>query len=117
MTEHLGYDKHDPAGRDGGNSRNGTRTKTVISDAMGDVTIDDDAPHQRRSNDATRTQHRPSTSTPGRHDRSLRRDEAGEPPGAGPESRLGQAEPLSSVRVVTDTRRPSISISMSWTVE
>src|SRR3954468_17368083 len=31
MTDHLGYDKHDPAGRDGGNSRNGTRAKTVIS--------------------------------------------------------------------------------------
>src|SRR3712207_8432546 len=27
MTEHLGYDKHDPMGRNGGNSRNGTRTK------------------------------------------------------------------------------------------
>jgi transposase-like protein len=40
MTKHLGYDKHDPAGRDGGNSRNGTRTKTVISDAVGHVTID-----------------------------------------------------------------------------
>jgi len=25
MTEHLGYDRHDPAGRDSGNSRNGTR--------------------------------------------------------------------------------------------
>jgi putative transposase len=23
MTDHLGYDKHHPAGRDGGNSRNG----------------------------------------------------------------------------------------------
>jgi transposase-like protein len=40
MTEHLGYDKHDPAGRDGGNSRNGIRSKTVISDAAGAVTID-----------------------------------------------------------------------------
>jgi putative transposase len=40
MTEHLGYDKHDPAGRDGGNSRNGVRAKTVISDAAGPVTID-----------------------------------------------------------------------------
>jgi putative transposase len=40
MTEHLGYDKHDPAGRDGGNSRNGTRSKTVISDATGPVTIE-----------------------------------------------------------------------------
>ena len=27
MTEHLGYDKHDPAGRGGGNSRNGTRRR------------------------------------------------------------------------------------------
>jgi putative transposase len=24
MDDHLGYSKHDPAGRDGGNSRNGT---------------------------------------------------------------------------------------------
>src|SRR3954464_15095339 len=40
MTEHLGYDKHDPAGRDGGNSRNGIRTKTVISEAAGEVTIE-----------------------------------------------------------------------------
>jgi transposase-like protein len=40
MTEHLGYDKHDPAGRDGQNSRNGVRSKTVISEAAGEVTID-----------------------------------------------------------------------------
>ena len=40
LTDHLGYDKNDPAGRDGGNSRNGTRTKTVISDAAGEVTIE-----------------------------------------------------------------------------
>jgi putative transposase len=39
MTDHLGYDKHDPAGRDGGNSRNGTRTKTVITD-VGPVELD-----------------------------------------------------------------------------
>jgi putative transposase len=32
MTEHLGYDKHDPQGRNGANSRNGTRSKTVITD-------------------------------------------------------------------------------------
>ena len=30
MSEHLGYDKHDPAGRGSGNSRNGTRAKTVF---------------------------------------------------------------------------------------
>jgi putative transposase len=40
MTDHLGYDKHDAAGRDGGNSRNGTRSKTVISEAVGAVEID-----------------------------------------------------------------------------
>jgi putative transposase len=39
MSEHLGYDKHAVAGRDGGNSRNGTRTKTVITE-IGPVSID-----------------------------------------------------------------------------
>ncbi len=39
LDEHLGYAKHDPAGRDGGNSRNGTRTKTVITE-VGPVAID-----------------------------------------------------------------------------
>jgi putative transposase len=32
ITDHLGYDKHDPAGKDGGNSRNGARAKTVLTD-------------------------------------------------------------------------------------
>jgi putative transposase len=32
MDAHLGYAKHDPAGRDGGNSRNGHRAKTVLTD-------------------------------------------------------------------------------------
>ena len=40
MTDHLGYDKHDPAGRNGENSRNGSRTKTVISEAAGAVEVD-----------------------------------------------------------------------------
>ncbi|MCE7003583.1 IS256 family transposase [Kibdelosporangium philippinense] len=31
--DHLGYGKHDPAGRNGGNSRNGTRAKTVLTEA------------------------------------------------------------------------------------
>ena len=29
LTAHLGYDKGEPAGRQGGNSRNGTIAKTV----------------------------------------------------------------------------------------
>ncbi|MDP9695878.1 UNVERIFIED_ORG: transposase-like protein [Arthrobacter globiformis] len=31
MDEHLGYGKHEVAGRGSGNSRNGTRTKTVLT--------------------------------------------------------------------------------------
>jgi putative transposase len=38
VTGHLGYDKHDPAGKDGGNSRNGKRSKTVLTD-VGPVEI------------------------------------------------------------------------------
>ncbi len=38
MDDHLGYGKHDPIGRDGGNSRNGTRLKTVLTD-IGSVEI------------------------------------------------------------------------------
>ena len=40
MTDHLGYEKHAVEGRNGANSRNGTRTKTVISDAVGPVEIE-----------------------------------------------------------------------------
>ena len=40
MSEHLGYDKHAPEGRSRGNSRNGIRTKTVLTDACGEVDID-----------------------------------------------------------------------------
>jgi putative transposase len=32
MTGHLGYEKHDPAGRGSGNSRNGVTPKTVLTD-------------------------------------------------------------------------------------
>ena len=39
MSEHLGYDKHDPMGRNRANSRNGTRTKTVLTQ-LGPVQIE-----------------------------------------------------------------------------
>ena len=39
MAEHLGYDKHDPVGRNFGNSRNGVRSKTVLTE-IGPVEID-----------------------------------------------------------------------------
>ena len=33
MDDHLGYSRHDPEGRNSGNSRNGHRSKTVITEA------------------------------------------------------------------------------------
>jgi hypothetical protein len=39
MAEHLGYDKHDPVGRNHGNSRNGARAKTVLTE-IGPVQIE-----------------------------------------------------------------------------
>ena len=39
MTDHLGYDKHDRAGRNHRNSRNGIRSKTVLTE-IGPVEID-----------------------------------------------------------------------------
>jgi putative transposase len=32
LTEHLGYEKGDPAGRGSGNNRNGVSSKTVLTD-------------------------------------------------------------------------------------
>jgi hypothetical protein len=39
MSEHLGYDHHDTAGRNSGNSRNGSRTKPVLTE-IGRVEIE-----------------------------------------------------------------------------
>jgi transposase-like protein len=39
LTDHLGYEAHDPAGRNGGNSRNGVRSKTVLTE-IGPVEIE-----------------------------------------------------------------------------
>jgi putative transposase len=33
LDDHLGYERHDPAGRNSGNSRNGHRAKTVLTEA------------------------------------------------------------------------------------
>src|SRR6201986_5474239 len=33
MDDHLGYEKHDPAGHNSGNSRNGHRSKTLLTEA------------------------------------------------------------------------------------
>nr|WP_179503820.1 IS256 family transposase [Nocardioides daedukensis] len=39
MSHHLGYDRHDPVGRNRGNSRNGSTPKTVTTE-IGKVTVD-----------------------------------------------------------------------------
>jgi putative transposase len=46
LTDHLGYDRHDPAGQNSGNSRNGHRMKTVLTD-VGPVEVD--VPRDRES--------------------------------------------------------------------
>src|SRR5689334_18915056 len=40
MTEHLGYEKHDPVGAGTGNIRNGARAKTVLTESAGPVEIE-----------------------------------------------------------------------------
>jgi transposase-like protein len=49
MTEHLGYEKHDPPPADvaAGNIRNGTRSKTVLTEHTGPVELD--VPRDRAS--------------------------------------------------------------------
>jgi putative transposase len=44
LTVHLGYEKHDPAGRGSGNSRNGTSGKTLLTEVGG---IELDVPRDR----------------------------------------------------------------------
>src|SRR5262249_39758852 len=46
MDDHLGYSKHDPAGRNGGNSRNGHRAKTLLTEAG---PVDISVPRDRES--------------------------------------------------------------------
>lgn len=40
LNEHLGYDKHDPVGCGRSKSRNGPRSKTVITDTVGAIWIE-----------------------------------------------------------------------------
>jgi len=58
IADHLDCDKHDPAGKNSGNSRNGKRTKTVLTD-VGPVEItvprDRDGASNRRSSRSGRS--------------------------------------------------------------
>jgi putative transposase len=46
LTQHLGYEKHDPVGYNSGNSRNGTSAKTVQGE-FGEITVE--TPRDRNS--------------------------------------------------------------------
>ena len=46
LTEHLGYERGDPAGRGSGNSRNGTTPKTVLTEVGA---VDLDVPRDRNA--------------------------------------------------------------------
>jgi putative transposase len=46
LTQHLGYEKHDPAGHKSGNSRNGTSAKTIKGD-FGEIVLE--TPRDRNS--------------------------------------------------------------------
>src|SRR6266568_4412671 len=65
LDDHLGYGQHDPEGRDGGNSRNGYRAKTVITET-GPVELS--VPRDRDSNFepkiVAKRQRRPGYCTP-----------------------------------------------------
>ena len=47
LDDHLGYAKHDPAGRNGANSRNGRRGKTVLTEVGRDPDQGPDGHHRR----------------------------------------------------------------------
>ncbi len=68
MTHHLGYEKHDPAGHNSGNSRNGTSPKT-IKGKRGQVQIE--VPRDRRSQFEPQLIHKGQTRLDGFDERVL----------------------------------------------
>lgn len=92
MADHLGYDRHDPAGQNTGNSRNGSRTKTVLTDNCGPVEIE--VPRDRNGS------FDPGKAPTGRPHR--RRTPAGEP-WYSPGSQLGCSGCAGSSRLPTRT--------------
>ena len=66
MTAHLGYEKHDPAGRGSGNSRNGSSGKTLLTEIGG---IDLDVPRDRGGSFAPQIVRKGQTRLDGFNDR------------------------------------------------
>jgi hypothetical protein len=68
MTEHLGYEKHDPAGRGSGNSRNGVTGKTLLTDIGA---VDLEVPRDRNGSFAPRIVRKGQTRLDGFNDRII----------------------------------------------
>lgn len=68
MSQHLGYDKHDPAGRGSGNSRNGSSGKRLLTDIGG---IDLDVPRDRNGSFAPQIVRKGQTRLDGFNDRII----------------------------------------------
>jgi len=66
LTGHLGYDKHDPAGRGSGNSRNGTSPKVLLTEAGA---VDLDVPRDRNGDFEPRIVPKGTTRLKGFNDR------------------------------------------------
>lgn len=66
LTDHLGYERHDPAGRGSGNSRNGTTPKTVLTDVGA---IDLEVPRDRNGDFEPRIVPKGTTRLKGFNDR------------------------------------------------
>jgi len=68
MTEHLGYEKHDPAGRGSGNSRNGVTGKTLLTDIGA---VDLEVPRDRNGSFAPQIVRKGQTRLDGFNDRII----------------------------------------------
>jgi putative transposase len=68
LTGHLGYDKHDPAGRGSGNSRNGSTPKRLLTEVGG---IDLDVPRDRNGSFAPQIVRKGQTRLDGFNDRII----------------------------------------------
>ena len=68
MTGHLGYEKHDPAGRGSGNSRNGTTGKTLLT-GIGAVGLE--VPRDRNGSFEPKIVRKGQTRLDGFHDRII----------------------------------------------
>ncbi len=74
ITDHFGYDRHDPAGKNGGNSRNGTRSETALTDVgRVEITVPRDREGLFEPKIVRKRQRRPGSAEPADEDKALAR--------------------------------------------